>query len=316
MEMANVIYSVNAVLPIVLMTVLGYLLKRLGLLDLSFVSTGSKVAFLVAFPCSVFSSFNGVHLSEIFDLRLLLLITLSMFLSTAVLLLIVPLFVRERSVAASMVQGMVRSNMIIQGMPMLSLLYTGAELASGTFMLPFGVLANNITSTIVFIVLLPQKNSHRIRGAILPLLKNPLVIASVLGLLFAAFSWRLPTALNNTVTQLGRAAAPLALLALGADFDISQCRRDLRYTLPSILVKLILVPGVATVAAVLLGVRGAPLCALMLFLGSSSASACYVMAREMGGDAPVAGEIICLGTILSAFTLAAGIYILKTLALI
>jgi predicted permease len=315
----NLLYSINIVLPLVLIGALGYILRRRGKLGEPFTKASNWLAFTIGFPLSIFSNLYERSIREVFDGRLVLFIVLSIALSTLAALLIVPRFVKSRPVAATMVQAMTRNNCLLQGLSLLTIMYGPDHITNGVIMLPFAIAMNNVTATVTFVALIPsQRGTGRsvILSSLAALIKNPLVIACAAGLLFSALEIPVPAAAGDAIGSLGRTATPLALLALGANFRFSDIGNGLKYTAPVVLVRLVVMPGLVTLAAVLLGFTGNALGSIFLFSGSASAAVGSVMARNMGGDAMVADQSVFLTTLLSSFTLVLGIFILKSLALI
>jgi predicted permease len=316
---SNLLYSINVVLPIVLMMVLGYFLRRIGMITEEFITVSSKLAFNVAFPCSICASLMGQSLGETFDLPLILFLVTAITVCMLILLLIVPRFIKDRPLAASVVQGMFRANFLVQGLPLLTIMYGAENIAASAVLLAIVVALNNVLATVIFVVLIPDQRCggrRPILNALLKILKNPLIIGSVVGILLMAFQWTLPSPVANAVTQIGRSAIPLALIALGAEFRLDSLRRDLRYTLPTVLVRLLVIPSITTVAAVLMGFRGQALGSLFLFTGAATAASGYIMCKTMGGNEEVAAQAVGLSTALSAFTLMLGIFILRSFSLI
>jgi hypothetical protein len=86
----NFLFSVNIVLPMVLIAVLGYFLKRVGMLGESFVSNTSKLLFNVVVPLSIFNSIAYSDLSETFDLKQVLFTCISTIAVTVIVGLITP----------------------------------------------------------------------------------------------------------------------------------------------------------------------------------------------------------------------------------
>jgi len=315
----DLLYSINIVLPIVLIGLLGYGLKRTGRLGKEFTDTASWFSFSVGFPLSIFANLSECSVREAFNGRLVAFIVLSIALCTLICLMVVPRFVKNRPTAASMVQAMTRNNCLLQGLSLLTIMYGPDNIVNGVVMLPFAIAMNNVTATVTFVALIPSQRArgrNAVLSAVLALLKNPLVISCAAGLAASVLEISLPAPVKSAVTSVGKTATPLALLSLGANFRLCDFRSGLKYSIPIGAVRLILMPAAVTFAAVLFGFRGNALGSIFLFSGSASAAAGSVMARQMGGDGTVADQAVCLTTVLSAFTLILGIYILKSLVLI
>ena len=309
----------NVVLPVMLMVALGYGLRRGGMINENFIQCGVRLVFSVFFPCSIFGSFGTLNLEEIFDLRLLVFMVSVVLLSALIPMVVVPRFVKNPSVAATMAQSIFRTNVLVQGIPLLTNIYGEENIAEGAFLLPFVVLVNNVMATVNFVVLVPEQKESggkAVLSALKKVAQNPLIISSALGLLFSAFHWRLPSFAQNTVTQIGRIASPLALVCMGAELRFDTIRQGLRYTIPTVFARLVLVPLAATLAGIALGFRGIALGAVFLFTSTCCATAGYVMAGSMGGDSELSAQCICLSVVLSAFTVTAGLFLLLQRGLI
>ena len=317
--MQNLLYSINIVLPIVLVGVLGFFLYRWGRLGKGFLETASWFAFSIGFPFSIFMNLQEHAVRDAFDGRLALFITLSIALCTGICIAIVPRFIKDRAKAASTVQAMTRNNCLLQGLSLLAIMYGPDNITNGAIMLPFAIGMNNIAATVIFVALVPSQRAsgkNAVLSSVTALAKNPLIISCASGLLFSALGLRLPAPLADAMTSVGRTATPLALLTLGAGFKLSDFKSGLRLSLLISFVRLIAMPGLVTFVAVWLGFRGNALGSIFLFSGSASAAAGGIMARSMGGDVVVADQAVAVSTVLSAFTLILGIFILKSLALI
>jgi hypothetical protein len=132
------------------------------------------------------------------------------------------------------------------------------------------------------------------------LLRNPLVVATVSGLLVNAVGLSLPEPLSAYLTRLGGAALALGLIAVGAGLKLSDARGDDRFAIYAVSVKLVAMPLAALLIARLAGFETLPAKILVLFGAMPSASACYILATRMGGDGPYVARLITLTTIASA----------------
>ncbi|MDO4750157.1 MAG: AEC family transporter [Eubacteriales bacterium] len=315
--LSNLLFSINVVLPLVLITVLGFVLKQIGMVNDNFISVATRYTFCIAFPCNIYRNLIGQPLSEAFDIELIVFLVAAITLSLVLPLLIVPRFVKDRAIAASMIQSMFRPNFLIQGTSLLANMYGEGTYASCAIVLPFIISLNNILATVDFVVLVPENNKegNPILQSALKLLKNPLILSCAVGLLFCGMGWRFPYAVENAISNVGATANPLALLALGADFRPNNLKNNLRYSLPTVLVRLIVIPGIIVPIAVLFGFRGIELAGIYVFTGSGAAAAGYIMSKNMGGNEHIAAETVCLSTGLSAFSLTFGIFLLRSMGL-
>ena len=317
--MQNMLYSVNTVLPILLIGVLGYILRRIGMITPGFLSAVATLIYAVAFPCATFASLMSSNLREIFAPLPVYLLCGYVVVVTGLCFLFMPRLVKDGPIAASLTQAMIRQARLAQSIPLLEIMYGTPGVAAGMIVQPFAALAENLASVAIFLVMVPhpaQKVRHAVWSTIQTFLANPLILSCILGIAFAWLGWRLPTPLENTVTSVGSTAAPLALLMMGAQFDPVRFRAGLRYTLPTALTHLVVLPAIMTALAVVWGLRGAPLAMIFLFTGSANSASAPVLARNMGGDEEIAGQCLCLTSLLSVLTMILGIFGLKSLGLI
>jgi predicted permease len=125
---------------------------------------------------------------------------------------------------------------------------------------------------------------------------NPLVIASLLGLLLAAVGWRPWSWLERTLQVLADFALPAALLALGAQLEVRQWRGRWRSTMVAAALKQVVAPLLGLVGLHLLGVPDAEICVGVLLLATPTAVTTYPVAAELGGDTDLAGACILFTT--------------------
>ncbi len=314
--MENLLFSVDTVLPLALLMGLGVLLRRLGLLGDALREGLSRLLFDVFFPCMIFTSLASCRLREVFDLRLSVFITAFVAGAAALLTLTVPLFLRDRAKAASFVQASIRNNYMVEGMTLLSFLYGEAGTAVGAVMLPFAMLADNIAAVAIFAVLTPGHRSGGARATLLDFVRNPLIIATLLGFAFSAAGLSLPQGLQTAMSSAGALGPSLALILTGGGLRFASLRKGLRHSIPACALKLLALPALGVGIGLLMGLRGADMAAVYLFTGCCGAFPGPALAENSGGDAALAEEALGLSLLLSVFTLTLGIFLLRSFSLI
>ena len=146
------------------------------------------------------------------------------------------------------------------------------------------------------------------------IITNPLIIASVLGILFVVFQVPLPTPLYDTMEDLAGIATPLAFVILGASFSFGDVGRYIKETSIVLVAKLLVFPVLFLGIALMLGFRGAPLAVLLTVFGSPIAVSSFTMAQQMGGDDKLAGQLVVFSSIFSIGTMFLLIFFLKEFA--
>lgn len=209
----------------------------------------------------------------------------------------------------TVVQSNVRWNSMI-ALSIGSLLYGQEGLALVTIAAAVMIPTANILS--VYALIAHAESPHGTApNPFSALFRNPIVIACIVGLGIAGADLTLPRLANDMLRILGDAALALGLLAAGAGVDLSALRRAGPRTLIWSLVRLLGLPAFAFAFCVMLGVDGMALVIAMICASTPTATSSYILARELGGDAPFAANLIAVQTVLSMVTIPA-IYLLLT----
>ena len=127
---------------------------------------------------------------------------------------------------------------------------------------------------------------------------------------------KLPSVLDEAVSDIGAMATPLALLTMGAQFDVKKFKSSISVTMIAAFCRVIVSPVIVIGVGILLGFRGYELGALYVLFSAPTAVSSYVMAKNMGGNGNLASQVILVTTFLAMFTITFGIFLLKSFALI
>ena len=239
--MENLIISVHAILPMFLVMALGYGARCLGWIRREEILNINRIAFRIFLPCLLFYNVYCSDLSGSFDPLLIAYAVGGVLLSFALALGYTLLTEKLPERRGVMIQGMFRSNYVIMGIPVATALL-GADPAR------HGLDPDRDHRADL------QHGVHHCAGGISrpeaeaaahprPDRKNPLVIASVLGVLALVAKIRLPYILEKTVQSVSGIASPLQLFLLGAFFQFSGLRRYARELTAVVAAKLIVFPG-------------------------------------------------------------------------
>ncbi|UFH48034.1 AEC family transporter [Pseudomonas sp. KNUC1026] len=132
---------------------------------------------------------------------------------------------------------------------------------------------------------------------------NPLVLACFAGMSLHGLGIGLPAMVEPALRALGQASLPLGLLCVGAALELGAARQWLRPLAFSSFAKFLLMPLAALLACHVCGLDGAAAVAVLVFQALPTASSSYIMARQLGGDAPLMAGIIACQTLLAALAL-------------
>lgn len=318
--LSNLTYSLNAVAPIVLLVLLGVFLKKINLVDDSFTAVAEKVVFKLALPVMLFLEVAESSLSETLDVRLIVFCLISVTASFLLTTLLAPLFIKDRAKCGSFVQGACRSNFAILGVPLAENLFGVSGTSTIALVMPFVILMFNVYSVIILSIFSrSQKNrldKTAVKGIIKNIVTNPLIIGVILAVPFMIWQWELPVILNKSLVYIKNLATPLALICLGANFKMESMKGRAGIAVCSSIIKTVVLPAVMVVFAALIGLRGESLGVILILFGAPTAVSSYIMAKNMDNDHELAAQILLLTTIMCAFTIFAGIFVLKNLNLI
>lgn len=318
--LSNLTYSVNAILPIFLLAVLGALLKKFGKISDAFIETADWLVFRIALPVMLFLEVAGSSLAESLDVQLILFLVASVTISFLTVSVIAALTVREKSRRGALIQGCCRSNFAILGVPLAVNMFGDAGGEVIAIAIPFVILMFNTYSVVILSVFSEDGDRRLNRDTLIGILKNivtnPLIIGIAIALPFMLFEIELPAAANKTLTYLSNLTTPLALISLGANFRTESLKGRVGYALIGALMKTVILPAAAVTAAVLVGLRGPSLGVVLICFGAPTAVTSYIMAKKMGNDHELAAQILLLSTMVCALTIFLGIFILRTFALI
>jgi hypothetical protein len=148
------------------------------------------------------------------------------------------------------------------------------------------------------------------------MLLNPLILASFAGIFWSFLGLPMPTILDRTLHIATGMTLPLALVAIGGSFSLEKLRGDLVMAGFATGIKIVWLPLVAATILVALGVRGQDLGIGVLMAGTPAATATYIMAHQLKGDAELAGSIVMMSTLLSAFTYTLSLILLRAFGLL
>jgi malonate transporter len=134
-------------------------------------------------------------------------------------------------------------------------------------------------------------------------LTNPLIWACAIGLAVNVTHLPLPQVWHDVAEALGRSSLGIGLLVTGAGLQLAGVFRPSLAASIAVLLKLILMPVLGVALALWFGISGSSLVIVAVCSAVPTSSSAYVLARQMGGDAPLLAQIITLQTILAAVTM-------------
>ncbi|MCL2364873.1 MAG: AEC family transporter [Defluviitaleaceae bacterium] len=312
----DLLFSLSIVAPLFAMMVLGFGLRRGGMISEAFAANGNRLMFYIGLPTIVFRSIVHADVGEIFDVRFVLVLLGLVIGGAAVICLVSVPFIKDKRVRGAFASGAFRGNWAFLGIPLMTLLAGDAGLLRATMMVTFVLPVANVFSVLVMVFNGDGSKKVTAGSVGLAILKNPVILVTGLGLLVLLPGWTLPAVADGILEYIAQMATPLALLCIGASMRFEGFGGKFTVAAVSAAIKLLALPVLFAGVGYLLGFTGYDLAALAIMGGVPSAIAGYAMVVEMGGDGYVAGTIVVLSTLFSAFTLTAIIYIIRVAGLV
>jgi malonate transporter and related proteins len=308
-------FSFSIVGPICLLLFLGWFLKRTNTINDAFIEIGSKLVFKVTLPTLLFLSILKTDRNADIDFHLITFGLMANFLFFITSILLTKYAVKEKQDHGVIVQGAFRSNTAIIGLAYMANVYGDTSLGLAAVYVAAHTVLYNILSVIILSPKEEGVNPRMMLSVLKSILKNPLIISIVLGLLFFLLNIPVPQIVKNTGQYFSDMTLPLALLCTGGSLSIQALKDNSFNCRFSTLLKIVIGPVFITIAAYLCGYTGESLGLVFFMSAAPTAAASYVMARSMGHNAALAANIIAMTTMGSLITTSLGVSLLYWLQL-
>ena len=289
--MDSLIYSLNATVPVFVVIVVGYLLKRIGWINQGFIEASNKINFKVTLPALLIQDMVNNNFMEKFELGYVIFCAVATTISILTMWFLGAAFILN----------------IYSDTGMVPLMIIGA------------VPLYNIFAVIILTVECPEKGagqSKTLSSTLKGIATNPIILSIVAGVILSVLNVHFPKMLDNTISNFSKMATPLALIAIGGSFEFGKALQKIKPAVIATVMKLVGWALVFLPIAIWLGYRDAKLMAIVIMLASPATPSCYIMSRSMHSEGTLTSSVIVLTTMCSAFTITAIIYILRAMGLV
>ena len=316
--------AMNAVLPIILLSVFGYFLKRRGFINEQFAKIGSKFVFHICLSCTLF-----INVYNLNDFSAIAWDAVLYCVAIVCLLFVIGLFVAMVATKDPMRRGVLlhsvfRSNFAIIGLSLASALGGDASMAVASVVSAFTIPLYNILGVVSLSIFTGSGNNEfSFKTFVVSILKNPMILGALLGcaciflrifqdaiLGFVYFTIKDQLApVYSVLNSLKTMTTPLALIVLGAQFEFSAVRGMLKEIVVGSLMRIVIAPIIGICFAVLLSYTGLSdfgtntYPTLIAMFGAPVAVSTAVIAAEMGGDEQLATQLVVWTSLGSIFTI-------------
>lgn len=328
--MENLLFSFNAVAPIILIIIVGYIIGKSGLLSKNFFKEANKFVFNIGIPVYLFYSvYNIESLSDV-NIKLVAMAVGTIIVIFIAAVIFFSLYTKDFGIRGALIQCSFRSNYAIIGLPLVKAMGGDSALSTAAVVSAVGIPAFNILAVITLSIFSYEREGHKISvpDILRSILKNPLirgVLLAVICLVIRNFTdFRIKTDLPfvyTAIEDIGKIASPLALIVQGGLFEISAIKELAKHISLGVLWRLVLTPFIGMAVAYLLGTYGivnmgnGAYPALIAFFGSPVAVSSAIMAESMHSHGSLARQLVVWTNLCSIFTVFAMIVICKGLGM-
>lgn len=281
-------------LPDFTLILLGFLLMRYTRWTQEFWEGTEKLVYYVLFPALLFYSTSRAPFDFALTGRLLQVAICSVLAGIALGWLAKPLFRAGPMVFESAVQTAFRFNSYI-ALAIASRLGGDEGTSLMAVIIGFAVPLSNTAAVHALV--------HKSGGLLRELARNPLLMATLAGLLFNLLHIPMPEVIGITLSRIGNASIALGLLMVGAGLRLSGLNESPRLAGWFLAVKLLAMPLVALLLGRALGLPPLQRQIAVMFCALPTASSCYVLATRSGGNGPFVAFLISAGVLISVGTL-------------
>jgi len=298
------IFTFNAVVPLFIMIGVGCVMRAVGLMPEDTAIRVNKICFSVMLPCNLFYTIYRANL-DVESFGVVGFAVACFAVCIPVWCWLIPKFIKSRPQAGTVIQATYRSNTVLLGMPIMTNIFGADNVVPMALIVTFIVPSYTLVSVVVLSMFSKDNNGKKISAKDMAekMFKNPMTISAILGLIINVMGIQLPTLIAKPISDLSLIASPLAMMALGARFNMTGLKRNRTAVALASAFKLVIMPAIMVGGALLVGYRGPELGALLISTGCPQAVAAVAMADAMGCDGELAGEIMVTTSLLSCVTL-------------
>jgi malonate transporter len=292
---------VTALVPVFALIAVGAALHRTRFIDDGSWRAVERVTYYVLFPCFLF---NAIAIADFAGQpvgQLALILVGAIAVMTALVYAVQALFKFDGPAFSSVFQGALRFNSYV------------ALAAIAAMLGPPGIALSAIAvaimvpllNTMCVMVLMHHANDVEATAKTFArqFVQNPLIMACLAGIIVQLLGIPSPKIAMTTIDMLGRAALPLGLLAVGASLDLADARARPLPVIVATALRLLAMPALVLLGTRLVGLEEIAKTAALVCGSVPGASSSYILARQLGGDAPLMANITTAQTLAAIVTM-------------
>ncbi|MBE5887793.1 MAG: AEC family transporter [Lachnospiraceae bacterium] len=329
------LFAFNAISPIILLILLGYILKKINFLDAGWFKKGNKFVFRVCLPVLLFMNVYHIKSLEEINWTVVIYAEIIILLMFFLGLLLVKTTIPEDRQKGVILQCVFRSNFAIIGIPLAESLGGTEAMGIASILSAFSIPTFNILAVIALTMYNKDENGHKasLTDTLKKIVTNPLILGVAAGMVVLVIRSLIPTSaemmgsgneagelifsirndlpwLYTALNNISKISSPLALIVLGGQFDFAAVKELKKQIAIGTMARVVMVPAIALSVAIVLSTytnlfHFSPEVypALIALFGSPVAVSSAIMAQEMDNDGVLAGQLVVWTSIASIFTI-------------
>jgi predicted permease len=291
----------DALVPVFMVIMVGTLFHFVRFPGGDFWPLVERFTYFFLFPAMLVSKMANAKIDQVAVDKIALAIILLLVAMTTLVVILKPLLTKSGPAFTSIYQGGLRFNTYVV-LAAAEALYGESGLTTAAVAMAIMIPLINVFCVCIFAVYVGQSGSG-ILATLKALVKNPLIVGCVVGMLLNVTGIGLPGWSAAAFSIVSNAALPLGLLAVGFALNLSAIKEASWPLISSSLLKLMVMPVVATLIGYYVGLSEIEIGVLLLFAAMPTATSSYILARQLGGHAPLMAAITTAQTLLAMITL-------------
>lgn len=310
--MDNFLFSLNVVAPLFVLMGAGYVARKIRFVSDEFLEQLNRFVFKLCLPLMLFQDIRTSYSGDFSNTKLIWGSLIGVSAVILVLFIVIPLFIKRKGQRGSMIQGIYRSNFLVYGLPLATGMHGDEALSAISMLMGILIPFYNVAAVIILSIYSETNNQKiSLQKILKDIVTNPLIIGCFFGLLAGMTHLKLPHFLEVPLSQMARTAAPLALFVMGGEFKFRSLKNNLSKVVIATAARLIIIPVIVLFVFIQLGFRGVDLAVLISIFATPTAMSSYIMAKNMGNDGMLSGQIVVLTTACSSVTIFFIIFFLR-----
>ena len=310
--MDNLIFCLNATIPVFLVMVAGYIFRRINLVDDGFVKTLNSFNFKVTLPVLLVTDIAEADFYAVWDTKFVLFCFGVTLLCICIISILARLLLKDKFILGEFIQASYRGSAAVLGIAFIQNIYGSSAIA------PLMILATvplyNVAAVMILSFTAPGStgfDKENLKKSLKGIVTNPIILGIFIGMIISVARIELPFIVSKTLHNFSVLATPLALIGLGAGFEGKKALAKIKPTIICSLSKLFVMPLIFLPIAAILGFRDEKMVAILIMLGAPTTVSCYIMSKNMGHEGVLSSSCVVSTTFLSSIFITLWLFVLR-----